>query len=687
MSKSVLSLSEVSSSLYIQQIAAQEGTYDLVPAHKITFFNGQKDSTGVEWDGIRDLEVVIPSLADLIQDPIRFAGTVGSDGIAKDINGDALAAKKGDLVYMTADCEFNGVACEAGDMAICTGLVDTKPVWNIVSGENQVTILGTFVDNASTFKLTGTAASVLTVEGKTLKLAIDYADVRSNITVAKNDDVTRNLQSGLVSVSGMTIALVKAKDGSDDISESVSISLPTALADGTVAVSENVLVADDFTFASGSFPTISKNAAATLSTTHNMSIAKQYDSDGVSGDYVTAIDAIKAVSIVDGTENEFSLKYMTGISASDGASFVNGIHTWTVKDAENPADFTIPGAISAPAASNTFATGFGAAASTGDVVSSVAVGAVTIEAGEGLLTGVDASGSDFVSSVTFGDVVEDTSDSLFVKGLSDGNDVVTHVSVGAVSFVSDANSGFKAPAVISAVVSEHVLSFTTAPFMTPVGLSKEADDIQKRGFVKSGVSLVGFSSTMAGFTTGSLSQASTEVSFKELKFGSVTLSQDADIKYYLDKDATVVYKELYGYKKLDTTAATVSKNSPVLDNTTITVNVPANTYAVSLEGGELPSLDISAATGKLHASVGTSLSVKDVSWLAINPEKKDIAVAGAYSLTSASDAAGAITVASAGDYAVSGSITIASGTFLTDAYVAGSLVGTYVAPVQPEQGE
>lgn len=675
MSKSTLSLSEVSSSNYIKQIAALDGTYDIVPAHKITFFNGQTDVSGVEWDGVRDLEVVIPSLTDLVQDPIRFAGTVGSDGIPKR-DGNAITPSKGDLVFFTENvAEFvtvtgTTVACEAGDMAVYDG-----SKWCVISGENQITInaaAATVEGNDNVFSITGTAKTLLTVEGKTLSVKIDYDDVRSKIKVVKNASATLSLNNGLVTVSGMTIALSKAADSSEDISTAVSIDLPTALKSGNVTIADKVLVSGDFTFTSGSLPTITKNTASTLSTSHNLSIGKANVADGATGDYVTAIDAIKAVSLGDGTSSDFTLKYVSGISASTGAAFVNGIHTWTDADGETAPDFTVPGAITAPSASNTFATGFSAAAASGDVLSSVSVGGVSIVAGEGILTGVSTSGSDFVSSVTFGSVVEDTSASLFVKGLTDGSDVVTDVTVGAVSLVADNNAGSNA--IVSASVSDHVLTFTTAKFMTPVAISQATTTVSKKGLVKSGVKLSGFDSTMGGFTTGSLSQATTTVSYKSLTTAAVTLSQDASVKYYLDKGNGATYEPVYGYKKLTTTEATVSKNSPKLENTTITVNVPADTYAVALEGGTLPSLTIGSATGTISGTVGTELTTSNVSWLGVNATKKNVAIPGAYSLTSASDAEGAITVAAAGYYGVDGDITIAASTYITSVEVDGTAV-------------
>ena len=62
-------------------------------------------------------------------------------------------------------------------------------------------------------------------------------------------------------------------------------------------------------------------------------------------------------------------------------------------------------------------------------------------------------------------------------------------------------------------------------------------------------------------------------------------------------------------------------------------------------------------------------------WLGVDPKKKDIPVAGAYTLTSDSSVAG-IAVAAAGEYDVkAGTVTIAADSFVTDVLVDGTAVG------------
>ena len=238
--------------------------------------------------------------------------------------------------------------------------------------------------------------------------------------------------------------------------------------------------------------------------------------------------------------------------------------------------------------------------------------------------------------------------------------------IGSTTLVADAQSSFKANAMVSASVSNHVLTFSTAAFMTPVSVSTTGQGTTKAGFTKSGVSLSGFSAASDVFTTGSLSQATTSISYKSLATAAVSLTQDS-IKYYLDKGEGNAYDVVMSYVKFDLTDATMSKNTPVLGNTDITANIPAGQVAVGLSGGTLPSLEISAPSAGLTGSVSTSLTTESVSWLGIDSSKA-ATIPGAYTLVEDSATfEGAIEVAKATEYGVtSATVAIPAGAFVTD---------------------
>ena len=57
---------------WISQINAGNVTYDIATHHSITFKDGKGDETGIEWNGLSDLEIVIPNITDMVQSPIVF---------------------------------------------------------------------------------------------------------------------------------------------------------------------------------------------------------------------------------------------------------------------------------------------------------------------------------------------------------------------------------------------------------------------------------------------------------------------------------------------------------------------------------------------------------------------------------------------------------------------------------------
>ena len=645
---------------YIKQISDGTTAHDLTVVNGIKFFNGKSDTSGIEWDGVQALEVVIPTLADIVANPVVLKGIINSASDAPENPQD------GYLVYIGADgVEFGGQICEAGDMAVYY-----NGAWHVIQGENQVKLAGT-VDASGNYGvvLSETAAKVLEVEGKDLNLSVNYADILGKISAIGNTQISRPLANGQVTVEGKYLTLSSTTGEATDITTSVSIDLPTFLADGTVTIADKVLASSDFTFSEGSFPTISKNVAAiTVEASHNMTITASG-----TGDFVTGVTAIKAVALEDGDATTNNISYVTGITAASGKSFVSGIHAHGTADGETAPDFTVPGVVTVDADANTFATGFSAASDSGDVVSSISVGTVTGT----FVTGLTGNGSSVLTSVTFGDADVDTTGTRnwFVTGLGAGTDVVTDVTVGATSLIADNNSSFASNAVVSATVNaSHVLVFNTGSFMTPVAISKAADTITKGGLTKGGVKLTGFDSASDTLATGSVNQANTSISYKSLNTAAVSLSQGT-VGFHYDKEYSDAYSASMGYKKITVTTADVVKAGAVLSNTAITANIPADTVAVGLNAGTLPSLTIDAPSATISGTVGTALTTESKSWLAVDPAKKSIAGATTWNLVETSEAgAGVIEVADAGRYEATGNVVIPANTFVADIQVSGTSV-------------
>lgn len=645
---------------YIKQINAGGTNHDIAVQNGITFFNGD---TEVSWDGKQAVEVVIPTLADIVSNPVVFAGTVDANGNITWVEGKGSTPQTGYLVYIQAPCTFGGQNCEAGDMAVYDG-----SAWRVIQGENQVSL----ASNALT--LTSTPQTAITVEGQDLTLAVDYTEVADVLSVDKNDSTEISVLNGKVSVASVALALSKEADTKEDITSAVSFDLPSALADGTVTISNKVLASGDFTFTSGSFPTVTKNSAATLSTSHNLSIGVSASDNG---DYVTSVSAVGGVTLVTGNNSQNDIAYVASLSAATGTSFVTGLHSETAADEGKTAAFEIPGAVSVTGVS-TFVTGLGSTeAATGDVVTSVGVGAVTIGASSAnnvLVTGLSGEGSTVLTGVSFGDVTSDATRSWFLSGLTAGNDVVTGISVGEVTLV--ASNGGGSPAIVSATVSDHVLSFSTSNFQTPVAISQASTTVETSGFSTAGVKLdSNWTSASDTLTFGGINQAATTVSFKEFATDSINVSLGSATKYFYDKAEDHAYEAVMGYSKLSLTDATFTKGSPVLENTTITVNVPADTYVIGLSNdGVLPSLTIGDPSATISGTVGTSLTTSSISFLAVNSTKKTVVTdLGAITIVSGAD--GDVEVAVASNYDVeNATVTIAADAYVTNVKVDGSNV-------------
>ena len=654
MAKEPIKLTGVSSVNYIKQIFDGSVTHDIAVSKGIKFYNGGNDSVAVTWDGTQELEVVIPTLGDIVANPVVLKGVINNAG---DIPSDP---QPGYLVYIGTTGKYftPAVACEAGDMAIYYG-----GKWNVISGENQIQLAGGTTDASGNHSvvLSETAAKVINVEGKDLSLSVNYADILGKITADGNGEKTIALSNGKTTIPGKYLTLSSTTADSKDITTSVSIDLPTALKSGDVTIPNKVLVSKNFTWDAGTLPSISTNKSAiTVNASHNMTIAASG-----SGDFVTDITAIKGVSLVVGSSSSNDIAYVADLSLISGKSFVSGIHAHTTADGDKTPDFTVAGVVTAASDVNTFAKGWGAEAESGDVVSSITVGKVTGD----FVTGLEGKGTSVLTSVKFGDVIEDSTRSWFVTGLADNAEAVTNVSFGEVVVTPQTSDAF-----VSASVNNHVLSFNTGKFMTSATASLSGTKVTTKAFTKGGVKLSGYSSTPDTLKIGSVSQANTTISYKSLTTGAVTLSQDTT-GFHFDKAESAAYTPVMGYKKLNTTDATVSKKGAVLSNTGITATIPAEQVVVGLNAGTLPSLTIAAPSGTLSGTVGTELTKVSKVWLAVDPDKKSIAGATTWSLVE-TDAAGTgvVEVAKAGEYDVKGNTVIEANSFIAAVKVSGTLV-------------
>ena len=603
---------------YIQQINAGGTKYDIAVQKGITFYNGNGGSA-TSWDGTQALEVTIPTLSELVQDPIRCAGTVGSDGIAKK-DGNAIIPAKGDLVFITADCTFNKVACEAGDMAVYDG-----KVWSIVSGENQVTIKNatptTTAANKTEVELSLAAKTVLDVEGKELVLSLP-AKLLEGIGVTKNVDKTISLNTGAnASVDSKWITLTHTPAAqATSIGSNMDIALPSKLADGEVTFSgdTSLVKPGDITNAwhAGTDGSHSSDEV-TVTATGEVKLTKGAGEDFVTG-YTPSSDsfvksALKSASLkVASTKPSGETVAVNPVLTenptfkNDTTQFATGITTTTTG-----ADFTIPGAVSVSDASSK-------PSSNGVVVD--------------------------VTLPTLGDA----------SSFTDANYAAADASTGVIASIADPTVTINNGSVISSVsVSGHVLSFGTA---TVTATAKQGTATYKKAQYKKTVV-----NNTPGISYGSI-QTADGTGYKLNKQAVNATLTPGTINYIGLQTSSVSASD----KASALTGITLSKGAYTAALSNVTGTIASGTVVTSVTDAVVPTLGTVSATGKITGSVATTLATSNVKVGTFTSDTASINI-GTWALEeSETSVSGGIAVGKSGNAKVTGDITIVSGTYVTD---------------------
>ena len=432
------------SEYWISQINAGGKVYDIATHHNITFRDGNGGATTV-WNGLTDIEVVIPTIKDIVQSPIEFAGTVNKDGIISWNTGFDSPPKQGNLVFVIEDCTFNDIACEAGDMAIYDG-----SKWNVVSGENQVSIVGNNGEVKTTVKV-GAVADVLTVEGKTLALTLDYTDLNDNhLSVAKGGSATAPVKFNKMTVGSKFINITEGDKQSQTIGKVETIQKASKLSNGTVSFTGiDTLVTDVNwgTFNQGSLPTIVKNEDARTFNVTGGSLSKTTSEDFVKE---VTLGNVTFDAASQGETGAFAL--VGGIQSAAGKSFVTGI--------DGATEFTVAGYLQ-PEDGETaqYVKGIN-----GNYVTGINGGAFSLNKGDQIAIGftTEASTGDVLSSVT---VTPSTTDVFS-----------------------------------SATVTSHVLSFGTSTVVNSVSTIGSYKSLEKTGYTFTSATANTTAFQNAGFT-------------------------------------------------------------------------------------------------------------------------------------------------------------------------------------------
>ena len=444
---------KVASQNWISQIKAGDDViYDIATHHAITFKDGNDDNVGVKWNGLTDLEIVIPTIKDIVQTPIEFAGTVGADGNIVYNAEHQDGPQTGYLVFFTADCpKFTEeeIACEAGDMAIYDG-----EKWNVISGENQVAIAGNNGETVTTIEI-GDAKEVLTVEGKTLKLALNYTEINDHLHVTKSGNDKVGVKFGNMTVGKTYVKLNKGADVPTTIGEQVTLQKASKLSNGNVDFTgtDSLLTGVKWgTFDAGSLHEIVLNSDKRTFDVTGGSIVQTEDQHFVKE---VTLGKVTFGGATAGEADAFTL--VNGITPGSGQAFVTNV--------DGDTKFTVAGCLQPTDGANaTYVKGI-----TGDYVTSLNAGSFTLTSGSDLVTGFGAE------TTTVGDVISSIS-------VTANNDTAVYNKT---------------------EVNNHVLEFKTANVASGVTVTPKYKSLEKTGFTYTPTS-----ANKAAFVNGGFTKAS-----------------------------------------------------------------------------------------------------------------------------------------------------------------------------------
>lgn len=569
---------------YISQINAGGTVYDIATNHSITFKTGANDTSGgTIWNGLTDLTVVIPTVADIVQSPVVFAGTVDENGEIKwtDTYSHVTNPQAGYLLFIINDCTFEGNACEAGDMAIYDG-----SEWKVVTGENQVSIVGNNGDEKTTIAI-GEAKDVLTVEGKTLALSLNYKELNDNHLV-KTPGIVTEIDFDTMTVGSIDIKLNKGADVATTIGEEKTITYGTELANGTVNLTNATGLVKNITwgtFNAGTETTSEKNSAQDLTVSGgDLNLTSKQES-GAFVDSVRLSDVVKFE--VANTDEAGSIKMISTLTSASGAQFFNGIKV-TGKD--ETADFTIAAHLTPTDGENAKYVK-GLKDSKRPIVGVQTAGSFSIEGGiKDIVTGWsnESSTGEVVSSVT----VSAKNDTSVLK---------------------------------TAKVENHVLSFDPVNVASDVTTTCSYRSLSKAAYTY------------------------TPTTLQEGEFETAGFTKVDEVKYTFGRGNETIYTPETKNWKLSTPGLNVTYGTYTFDDDGMKAAVPAQTFVTSVTAGTLPSwtgydFDTTDVTG----TVNTTLTTATLEFNAL--KSNSINMPGAYSLETV-DEGGDITVGKHGDLA------------------------------------
>jgi hypothetical protein len=298
---------------FIQQVRLDAETLvDIAVKNGITFHDGKADEAGKYWDGTNKLDVVIPNISDLVQDPLQFIGVATSYA---DLTKESDLAKgfvwiSNGTFTIAAEHSQTGadVSVEKGDMIVCTDATETSEKFSVIQNDLDVNI----PDNDIILSTDGQA--YITVNGTTRKISLPTLSTTNVASQYLTYSVATQTFTGVATEQTyLTTATAGTSEATFDVALSgvtydkfagATIALSTAATLSSSAAQYASQLSDILTWSAGSATQVTPamNEAVTLSTNA----------------YVQEANVSSANAMVSASVSDHVLSFTTG-------SFVNSV--------------------------------------------------------------------------------------------------------------------------------------------------------------------------------------------------------------------------------------------------------------------------------------------------------------------------------------------------------------------------
>ena len=312
---------------FIQQVRLDAETLvDIAVKNGITFHDGKADEAGKYWDGTNKLDVVIPNISDLVQDPLQFIGVAESyDDLTEesDLAKGYVWISNGTFDIAAGHSQTGeAVSVEPGDMIVCTDA--STPKFSVIQNDLDVNI------PASDIVLSTDGQTYITVNGTARRISLPAL---ATTTVASQYLEYSVVGQTFTGVATEQTYLTTATEGASSVTFDVALSGVTydKFAGATIALSDAATLSSTAAeYASELSDILSWNAGSATQVTPTMNAAVTLSTNA----FVQEASVASASAMVSASVTDHVLSFTTG-------SFVNSVSlqsTATAIQATVPAD-------------------------------------------------------------------------------------------------------------------------------------------------------------------------------------------------------------------------------------------------------------------------------------------------------------------------------------------------------------